>query len=205
MRCAHLVSAAVRLSFGPHDVAASADGLLEVLRGEHGVGRRCGRWQPDLCVSHCTLAGLRLHGHMTPELASQIGASSAGMWPGVAEMSTRDCCCPRVCAGALNRLSTAGTRSIMRGRGWQQMWASPAPIASSRVGGCGHPASLTSARPAVCTGCNSSRRCTAHGRQPAAGLADCLSKTVKHGGVMSLYNGFGVSVQVRYILYVCAA
>jgi solute carrier family 25 (adenine nucleotide translocator) protein 4/5/6/31 len=27
------------------------------------------------------------------------------------------------------------------------------------------------------------------------GLADCLSKTVKHGGIMSLYNGFGVSVQ----------
>ena len=31
----------------------SADGLLEVFRGEHGVGGRCWRWQPDLCVSHC--------------------------------------------------------------------------------------------------------------------------------------------------------
>ena len=59
MRCAHLVSAAVCPNFGPHDVAASADGLLEIFRGEHGVGRRCRRWQPDLCVSHCTLAGIR--------------------------------------------------------------------------------------------------------------------------------------------------
>lgn len=29
------------------------------------------------------------------------------------------------------------------------------------------------------------------------GLVDCISKTAKRGGVMSLYQGFGVSVQVR--------
>jgi hypothetical protein len=170
MHCAHLVSAAVRLSFGPHDAAASADGLLEILRGEHGVGRRCGRRQPDLCVSH--IVPLPVSDCMvtwTPELASQVGSGSAGLWPGVAEMRTRDCCCPPVHAGALDRLSTAGTRSIMRGRGWQQMWASPAPTASSRVGGCGHPASLTSACPAVSIGCDSSRNCTAHAPPRAQG------------------------------------
>ena len=75
------------------------------------------------------------------------------------------------------------------------MWASLAPTASSRVGDCAHLGSLTTA---VSIGCDSSRKCTAHAPAACAGLADCLSKTVKHGGIMSLYNGFGVSVQVQY-------
>jgi solute carrier family 25 (mitochondrial adenine nucleotide translocator), member 4/5/6/31 len=29
------------------------------------------------------------------------------------------------------------------------------------------------------------------------GLIDCVSKTAKRSGVMSLYQGFGVSVQAR--------
>jgi solute carrier family 25 (adenine nucleotide translocator) protein 4/5/6/31 len=32
------------------------------------------------------------------------------------------------------------------------------------------------------------------GKRDFSGLGDCLSKTVKHGGPMALYNGFGVSV-----------
>jgi solute carrier family 25 (adenine nucleotide translocator) protein 4/5/6/31 len=32
------------------------------------------------------------------------------------------------------------------------------------------------------------------GKRDFNGLADCLAKTVKHGGPMALYNGFGVSV-----------
>jgi hypothetical protein len=32
-----------------------------------------------------------------------------------------------------------------------------------------------------------------------AGLLDCLKKTVARGGPMALYQGFGVSVQVRAV------
>ena len=32
------------------------------------------------------------------------------------------------------------------------------------------------------------------------GLIDCLSKVVKRGGPIALYQGFGVSVQVRPLL-----
>lgn len=35
------------------------------------------------------------------------------------------------------------------------------------------------------------------GAREFTGLLDCLSKVVKRGGFMSLYQGFGVSVQVR--------
>jgi hypothetical protein len=32
------------------------------------------------------------------------------------------------------------------------------------------------------------------GEREFNGLADCITKTMKHGGVMSLYQGFGISV-----------
>ncbi len=35
------------------------------------------------------------------------------------------------------------------------------------------------------------------GAREFTGLLDCLSKVVKRGGMISLYQGFGVSVQVR--------
>ena len=35
------------------------------------------------------------------------------------------------------------------------------------------------------------------GAREFTGLLDCLSKVAKRGGFMSLYQGFGVSVQVR--------
>ena len=37
------------------------------------------------------------------------------------------------------------------------------------------------------------------GSREFTGLVDCLSKTVKRGGFMALYQGFGVSVQVRLL------
>jgi len=38
------------------------------------------------------------------------------------------------------------------------------------------------------------------GAREFTGLWNCLSKVVQRGGMMALYQGFGVSVQVRYLL-----
>ena len=90
---------------------------------------------------------------------------------------------------------TAGIHSTMHGHGWQQMWARPAGTASSAVGA--H--DLTWPNPPMPSSCVVTAillMCHGSPLSYCVGLMDCLSKTVKHGGVMSLYNGFGVSVQV---------
>lgn len=71
-------------------------------------------------------------------------------------------------------------------------------MASGAMAGAGsllivYPLDFARTRLAADTGSGKNREFT--------GLVDCISKTAKRGGVMSLYQGFGVSVQVRVPFY----